>query len=85
LAGNINLMVTSRPLPSIEQQFNGADRLDITANNDDVRKYIVERIPHENRLARHVKKDPTLEESIVNSIVGKVKGMYVVLMSVSLV
>ena len=75
LAGNINMMVTSRILPSIQQLFQDAKRLDIRANNDDVRRYIEGRIPHENRLARHVGKDRSLQETIVNKIVANVKGM----------
>lgn len=85
LSGNVSLMVTSRPLPSIELQFRGVKRLDILANDDDVRKYIEDRIPGENRLVRHVKRDPSFQEIIVNKIVVNAGGMSVFLMSMSLV
>jgi hypothetical protein len=78
LAG-ANLMVTSRLFLSIERQFQGTGRLDILANNDDVRKYIEGRIPGENRLARHVERHPTLQKDIVDSITTNVRGMSVFL------
>ena len=81
LAGNVNLMVTARPLPSIEQQFQGVNRLEIQANIDDVRKYIEDRICRERRLGRLVSNDWALQESIVNEVVTKASGMYVFLIS----
>jgi hypothetical protein len=40
LTGLINLMVTSRDLPSIEQHFREALRLHIRATDEDVEKYV---------------------------------------------
>lgn len=80
LAG-VNLMVTSRPLLSIKQQFQGTKRLKILADRNDVRKYIEGRIPNENRLARHVERYPTLRNDIVNKIVANARGMSVFLTS----
>jgi hypothetical protein len=71
----VKLMVTSRLLASIEAQFRGAKRLDICANNDDVRTYIECRIRSEPRLARHIESHPPLQESIMNEIVANVRGM----------
>jgi hypothetical protein len=71
----VNLMVTSRLLPAVEAQFRGAERLDICADNDDVRTYIEGRIPCEPRLAKHIKSHPPLQDSIVNEIVANVRGM----------
>lgn len=80
LANDANFMVTSRNLPSIEQQFkNKCSR--ISTMDDDVRKYIEDRIPHEIRLARHVQKDPALQDTIITKIVGNVKGMSVLWLS----
>jgi hypothetical protein len=55
LASTVHVMVTSRPLPSIEQLFHGATRLEIHATKDDVRKYIDGQISREHRLALLVK------------------------------
>lgn len=79
---NVKLLITSRPLLSIEQQFHGVERLDILANIDDVRKYIEDRIPGENRLARHVERHPSLRNDIVDRIIANVRGMSVFLLLV---
>jgi hypothetical protein len=71
LPKNTSVMVTSRNLPSIAQDFGGAERLDIRAIDDDVTTYI------KNRLSvapRHLKK---LQETIVSKIVDNINGMYV--------
>ena len=81
LARNVNLMVTSRLLPSIEQQFQGVNRLEIQAHVDDMWKYIENRFVSEGRLARLVNNDWALQEGIVNEVVTKASGMYVLLIS----
>jgi len=75
LGSAIHLMVTSRPLLSIEQLFQHATRLDIWANDADVRKYVEDRIGHEYRLLLHVNTDHALREIIVEKIAANVKGM----------
>lgn len=77
LGSAVNLMVTSRLLPLIQQLFKHAKCLNISANNDDVRKYIIDRIPHEHRLSRIVETDRALKENIVNKIISNIAGMYV--------
>jgi hypothetical protein len=70
LAGTVNLMLTSRDLPSIGQQFQGARRLDIHAHDHDVQKYIegrIMRVPRQHLVV--------LKETIVSGIVEKAEGM----------
>jgi hypothetical protein len=69
------LLVTSRDLASISRSFNGTKRLDIHADDQDVRAYIESRILHESRLATLVERHPTLKEEIVREITGNVRGM----------
>jgi hypothetical protein len=71
-----NILVTSRDLASIARHFCSTKRLDIHADDQDVRRYIESRIPHEPRLALHVKGCPELQEEIVNKIIENVRGMY---------
>jgi len=69
LPRQVNLMVTSRNLPSIGRDFEGAKRLHICAKDDDMKAYI------EGRIAfgpRHLK---NLQETIVSKIVENAKGM----------
>ena len=74
-------MITARPLLSIEQQLQGVNRLEIQANIDDLRTYIEDRICCARRLARLVKNNCTLQESIILEVVKKASGMYVLLIS----
>jgi len=69
LPEQVNLMVTSRNLPSISRDFEGAKRLHIRAKDDDIRVYI------EGRIAlgpRHLK---NMQEAIVDKLVDNAKGM----------
>ena len=76
LASTLWLMVTSRPLPLIEQLFQDAIHLEIRATDDDVQKYIRSRILRERRLKVHVQRDKELQETIEHKVVANVKGMY---------
>lgn len=69
----VNLMVTSRFIPQIKQELHDPRRLEIRASDDDVRRY-AER--HINKLAKCVLKNPQLQESVVNSIVNVVDGIF---------
>jgi len=75
LPKNVNLLVTSRKISAIMNEFEGAERLEVYASDKDTKKYIVGRIHHEPRLARHVKADPGLQRAIVNGIISKAHGM----------
>jgi hypothetical protein len=84
-ASTVNVLVTSRDVASISSAFCSSKRLDIHADDQDVRRYIEGRIPHEFRLATHVKGYPALQEEIVKKIIENVQGMYVSLMRADLV
>ena len=75
LQPSVNLLVTSRHISAIEHEFEKATSVEIHARNEDVRRYVEDRIERERRLARHVKDDPALRETIINSIVEKARGM----------
>jgi hypothetical protein len=63
------LMVTSRDLPSIAQDFQRTPRRDIRASDQDVRSYLEGRIATAPRLLRG------LQEIIVSQIVQNASGM----------
>ena len=69
LDGKVNLLVTSRNLPSIAQDFEATKRLYIRAKDDDIRKYV------EGRIAsgpRHLKR---LQETVVMRMIESTRGM----------
>ena len=79
LAGDLHLMVTSRPLPLIEAVFQDAIHLEVRATDDDVRKYIRSRILRERRLKVHVAKDKELQKNVEDKVMANVRGMYALL------
>jgi hypothetical protein len=88
ISSTVYLMVTSRPLDLIKQQFRGACHLDINAEDGDVRKYIDSRIrrgqtKNEILLAQLVQDNRGLRDSIVEKIVTNTRGMSVLLIPVS--
>jgi hypothetical protein len=70
LSGIVNLMVTSRNFPSIARYFQGTKRLEIRANDEDMRRYIEGRIARARRQHLYA-----LQENIVNKVVEGAKGM----------
>jgi len=77
LGPTVNLMVTSRPLSSIVQMFEGTRSIDIRANEQDVREYLEQRIDHKSIFSHVVKADKTLRKDIIDKISTNARGMYV--------
>jgi NACHT domain len=76
LQPTLRLLVTARPnITPAEHGFNDASLLEIQASDKDIERYVQARIDKEVRLKRHVKADPTLTVTIINTIVKNVKGM----------
>ena len=74
---NVRLMITSRPVASIEAHLQGMAYLEIRAADEDIRKYIENRIPKERRLIPYVRGDDAFRVSIIDTIIAKAQGMYV--------
>ncbi|KAH8592634.1 hypothetical protein B0O99DRAFT_597075 [Bisporella sp. PMI_857] len=70
-----NLFATSRPISSIEREFEGNSRLEIRASEEDVRKYLDGNL---FRLPGFVARSPDLQKEIKTGIAKAVNGMYVV-------
>lgn len=78
LPPNVSLMITSRDVPSIQHKLGHFCRLEVRASDADVRTYLERRIEREERLKQHVETDPALRNTILETIMKKVKGMLVV-------
>jgi hypothetical protein len=70
-----NLFATSRPISSIEKEFEGNSKLEIRASEEDVRRYLE---GHMFRLPGFVARSPELQEEIKTDIVKAIDGMYVI-------
>ena len=70
-----NVLVTSRKIESIELAFRGATHLEIHALNTDLEIYIRSKTQEDRRLKDYMRRDPSLQETVVETIVGNAKGM----------
>lgn len=59
--------ITSRYLPSIETELHGVPRLQLEADDEDIERYLIERLGKWDFLKRHLQKDPSLRETIISS------------------
>lgn len=71
----VNTMITSRDIPSIERLLQDASRVEIQASEDDLRKYVEDRISSSERMATYIKKSPDLQSQILNKVSEKANGM----------
>ncbi|KAJ9642435.1 hypothetical protein H2199_004816 [Coniosporium tulheliwenetii] len=76
LSQHVSLLVTSRPHISIEYDIGGAVPLEIQASEDDLRKYLQERIARARRLIRYIRPDQDLKTAIVDTVLGNARGMF---------
>jgi hypothetical protein len=70
-----NLFITSRPISSMEKEFEGISKLEIRASEEDVQKYLH---GHLFRLPGFVARSLELQEEIKTEIIRAVDGMYVI-------
>jgi Cdc6-like AAA superfamily ATPase len=73
-----NLFATSRYIPEITREFDGSASLEIRASNDDVQKYLNDRM---SRLRPFVSRNVILQEEIKTEIIKAVEGMQVLVYS----
>jgi Cdc6-like AAA superfamily ATPase len=68
----LNLFVTSRFIPDITERFERDLRLEISANEQDIQRYVE---GHIDELPRFVQRDPKLQQEICSGIVKSIDGM----------
>ncbi|KAJ0106842.1 ankyrin [Diaporthe amygdali] len=76
LGNNIRLLITSRTSTNFESWFEDAPRIDIAAQDQDVRLFLETKIPEQSRLAKHIRADPKLQDDIVRNIAESARGMF---------
>ena len=76
LLPNIRLLVTSRHIRDIENEFKEAAWLEIRASGEDIKSYLEACIEGQFPLARYAKEKRTLRDDILNTVVEKANGMY---------
>ncbi|KAJ7581712.1 hypothetical protein C8J56DRAFT_793374 [Mycena floridula] len=76
LSEKVHLLITSRDIFSIAQQFDGEPKIIIEAHRKDLETYIKGRLAVDFKLKRHIKGDTTLEAEIVEQVSSKAVGMF---------
>ncbi|KIN03428.1 hypothetical protein OIDMADRAFT_51391 [Oidiodendron maius Zn] len=76
LPENIRLIITSRPIKSIEVEFAHGIQMNIQAQQSDIEKYVSARLESEKSLAKMIKADNDLPTIIKNKITETSKGMF---------
>jgi hypothetical protein len=77
LPPTIHLLLTSRPNVNVVHKINYAIWMEIQASNNDIAKYVEQRVEDNDRLRSYVKGDAEFKATIVSRIVQSAKGLYV--------
>ncbi len=72
-----HIMVTSRPLRSINKEFENAVRIEIYARDADVEEYVQSRLKKDAKLSKMTKSDPGFRQFLEGAVVDRCKGMSV--------
>ena len=70
----VNVLVTSRNI-LIDSELRNAARLDVRADDLDIKNYLEERMSSSDRIKKFAEKDSTLYGAIKHTIIEKAKGM----------
>lgn len=69
----VSLLVTSRPIPEVQAQFDGDKRMEIRASDEDITSYAKSRLAE---LPNSVNSSRDLQEKVVQAIVQSTQGMF---------
>ncbi|KAM0229945.1 hypothetical protein ACHAPO_009667 [Fusarium lateritium] len=76
LGPHVKILCTSRFSTTFEEYFSDSTRLQISAQNDDIAKFLETQITQKYRLSRHVRADPKLKDEIIETIIKESQGMF---------
>ncbi|KAJ7110257.1 ankyrin repeat-containing domain protein [Mycena crocata] len=76
LGPNVNLMFTSRPHINISIPLGEAERLEIRATTDDIRRFVNAQIAKSPQLSKHIQNVPELLQEIETLCVERSEGMF---------
>ncbi|KAH7198957.1 uncharacterized protein B0J16DRAFT_360560 [Fusarium flagelliforme] len=76
LGPQVKILCTSRFSTTFEEYFTQAAKLQISAQNDDIAKFLEAQISQKHRLSRHVRADPKLKDDVIETIIKKSQGMF---------
>ena len=68
----INILVTSRPIPSMLCDFEVSERLNIRANPTDIQRFLLGQM---GRFAKRILAEKDLQAKIISAVVDAADGM----------
>lgn len=72
----IHLLLTSRLNIDVNSRLQNISRIEIAASAADIETYLHSEIQKSSRLALFVRREPELKQAIVDSVIGKAHGMF---------
>ncbi|KAJ7444028.1 ankyrin repeat-containing domain protein [Mycena latifolia] len=76
LGPTTSLMLTSRPHVTLDDLFSDMLGLEISATDDDIRRYVDKQIQKSPRLCKHVQTRPELHDEIKSKLSSNADGMF---------
>lgn len=75
LGSSVKIMCTSRSSSRFGAHFSEALTIRISAHHDDISTFLDACIQEQHLLSKHVRKDPTLKDDIIRTIIQESQGM----------
>lgn len=70
-----NVMITTRHIPDILESFPEASRLEVRANEKDIKEYLIHEISSDTSFKRLTDRDSSLVADVVQGITQRTEGM----------
>ncbi|RFU72749.1 serine threonine- kinase chk2 [Trichoderma arundinaceum] len=75
LGSSVKILCTSRSSSIFDSYFNTASKIEISAQEEDIRTFLSACIQNQSRLSKHVRSDPTLKDDITGAIIQESQGI----------
>ena len=76
LQPNVRLLITSRPLPNVVEEFEDVPQVEIRALDTDIRDFVRSRLEVEPRLKKYIQADAKFGELVEDAVAEKSDGMF---------
>jgi hypothetical protein len=75
LKSRVCLLITSRPIPKLEEGLEDAVHVYAKASDSDIKNYLEQRLASVKSMQKHFADEPSLKSTIISRITQKIRGM----------
>lgn len=75
LPDNVHLLITSRDIPELGELIKPSAKLEIRADDNDIKSYLEDRIARPSRLQENIRSEPKLQTLVIETICKQAQGM----------